>query len=1078
MAAVAAERDLLLGLLALQNGLINQSQLVAAFQSWTLEKSRPLADHLVALGHLGPAQRSVVEALAALHLEAHGGEVEKSLAAVPAGKSTLESLAAVRDPEVERTLSQVGSARPPADDSNADRTPSYAVGTASADGQRFRVLRPHARGGLGAVFVALDAELNREVALKQMLEQHADDPTSRARFLLEAEITGGLEHPGIVPIYGLGTYDRGRPFYAMRFIKGDSLKEAADRVHADESLRQDTSRRALEQRKLLGRLTDVCDAIAYAHSRGVLHRDIKPGNVIVGRYGETLVVDWGLAKATGRPDPGAGPGERTLVPSSASGSAETLPGSSLGTPAYMSPEQAEGDLEHLGPRSDVYSLGATLYYLLTGRPAFEGDLHEMIRAVQRGEFPPPRRLDPAIDPALEAVCKKAMAHRPGDRYASPKALSEDIERWMADEPVSAWREPMSRRARRWANRNRTAASSAAVALVAGVVGLAAVLAVQTRSNAALKAANNDLAAANAKVTRANADLAAANGRERARFALAQEAIRTFHSGVSEDVLLKQEEFKVLRTKLLQGARDFYRKLEALLQDQTDRESRLALARAYNDVGELSRQLDSIKEAEGVQRRALALFEDLVREDSSDVRARLGMARTLGHLRAILYSTGRRMDSLAALMRALDLLRTLAEEAPSDQNLRVEWARAEISHAASLIDNRPDEALVLAQRAREILDTVAEADAPTERGRSERVELYGAMAMALKNAGRIEEGLAAYREACATGEALVRANPDDPQIAHELARNLGNMGLALGDAGRHVEAIVAFDRALEVLKLAAKGHPTLIMLRATTAWIETARASSLDVHGRHEEALESLGRARVAREALIKANPAVIRNREQLVRVHYQAAAIHRRAGRMEQAVEAYKEARRVAMGMIRDNPAHANARSFLSWADAGLANHLNAMRRPIEALNYADEAVEIGRRIVEADRRARESVSSLASAVRERGIALKELGRPADAASALREAIALNRGLENPEPVDIYDIACCFSLLSTVFGDVDSGATADEAMATLQRAIVAGYREPAHMRQDTDLDPIRSRPDFRALMLDLEFPANPFALGR
>jgi serine/threonine protein kinase len=139
----------------------------------------------------------------------------------------------------------------------------------------------------------------------------------------------------------------------MRLIKGDSLKEAADRFHTDEALKGDHGRRALELRKLLRRFTDVCDAIGYAHARGVLHRDIKPGNIIVGKYGETLVVDWGLAKATGRADPGAGAGERTLIPSSASGSAETLAGSALGTPAYMSPEQAEGDIEHLGPRSDV-----------------------------------------------------------------------------------------------------------------------------------------------------------------------------------------------------------------------------------------------------------------------------------------------------------------------------------------------------------------------------------------------------------------------------------------------------------------------------------------------------------------------------------------------------------------------------------------------------------------------------------------------------------------------------------------------------------------------------------------------------
>ena len=218
------------------------------------------------------------------------------------------------------------------------------------------------------MFVALDGELTREVAVKQILDSHADDPASRARFVLEAEITGGLEHPGIVPVYGLGTYGDGRPYYAMRFIRGETLKEAIGHFHGDRVLKNDVGRRSLELRKLLRRFMDVCNAIGYAHSRGVLHRDIKPGNVIVGKHGETLLVDWGLAKATGKSDPSSG--ERTLLPSSADGSSETLPGSALGTPAYMSPEQAEGNLEVLD-RAVTSSVWATLYCLLTGRPPVE-----------------------------------------------------------------------------------------------------------------------------------------------------------------------------------------------------------------------------------------------------------------------------------------------------------------------------------------------------------------------------------------------------------------------------------------------------------------------------------------------------------------------------------------------------------------------------------------------------------------------------------------------------------------------------------------------------------------------------------
>ncbi len=286
--------------------MIQQPQLVAAFHAWTCDKSRPLGDHLVALGHLTPSQRSAVDAIAAIHVEAHGGDAEKSLTALPAAPAARAGLVALGDPELTGTVSQFAAARTNRDrdrDPDADRTATLIVGSATSDGQRFRVLRPHARGGLGAVFVALDSELHREVALKRILDHHADDPASRTRFVLEAEVTGGLEHPGIVPVYGLGHGPDGRPYYAMRLIRGGSLKEAVDQFHADGAMKTDAGRRSLELRKLLRRFVDVCNTVAYAHSRGVLHRDLKPANVVVGRYGETLVVDWGLAKPMGPPSP-------------------------------------------------------------------------------------------------------------------------------------------------------------------------------------------------------------------------------------------------------------------------------------------------------------------------------------------------------------------------------------------------------------------------------------------------------------------------------------------------------------------------------------------------------------------------------------------------------------------------------------------------------------------------------------------------------------------------------------------------------------------------------------------------------
>ncbi len=259
-----------------------------------------------------------------------------------------------------RPASSISASPTPTARRRRDSTASWDEDNAATDAEgRFRIVRFHDRGALGEVFIARDQQLHRIVALKRIKLDHATDKDKRARFVVEAEITGRLEHPGIVPVYGLGTYDDGRPFYAMRFIRGDNLKAAIEQFHKAEDKGRDPGERTLALLKLLRRFLDVCNAIDYAHSRGVLHRDLKPGNIMLGKFGETLVVDWGLAKSVGRPE--AAPAsatmdDRTLVPQSGSDLRGTELGARLGTPAYMSPEQAAGRIADLGPASDVYSL--------------------------------------------------------------------------------------------------------------------------------------------------------------------------------------------------------------------------------------------------------------------------------------------------------------------------------------------------------------------------------------------------------------------------------------------------------------------------------------------------------------------------------------------------------------------------------------------------------------------------------------------------------------------------------------------------------------------------------------------------
>ena len=476
--------NLLFGLLALQNNFIDREALLAAFNTWLVNKSRSLGRILLERGVLTASRHMLMDALVKEHISVHGNDPQKSLAVISSIGSVREDLLRIPDHDLHASLSQVSVARNEQNDDPFGTVASASVGDLTSTGSRFRILRPHAKGGLGEVFVARDTELHREVALKEIQDRYADDPLYRARFKFEAEITGGLEHPGIVPVYGLGHDPSGRPFYAMRFIRGESLKEAIHGFHQREKLTgRHPGQMALELRELLGRFIDVCDAVAYAHSRGVLHRDLKPGNIMLGRYGETLVVDWGLARELQGPDAGhsAGGVEHPLRPPSGSQLDSTQAGATVGTPAYMSPEQAAGRLDALGARSDVYCLGATMYHLLTGRAPCEAEqIGEVYQKVMTGNIPRPRSLNHRIAPALESICLKALALRPDDRYESAEDLKSDVERWLADEPVTAKQEPIHERLARWGRHHKPFVAGLMVFLLIVPTALAAIWVIWNR----------------------------------------------------------------------------------------------------------------------------------------------------------------------------------------------------------------------------------------------------------------------------------------------------------------------------------------------------------------------------------------------------------------------------------------------------------------------------------------------------------------------------------------------------------------------------------------------------------------------
>jgi serine/threonine protein kinase/tetratricopeptide (TPR) repeat protein len=377
----------------------------------------------------------------------------------------------------------------------------------------YRNLRFHAAGALGEVFLARNAELNRDVALKFLKPGRQRDATSLRRFLQEAEVTGRLEHPGVVPIYGLGTDPSGAPCYAMRLIRGETLQEAIDAFHAAERPGRDPSERSLALRELLSRFVSVCNTVAYAHSRGILHRDLKPRNVMLGRYDETLLVDWGLAKPFERSvDQASDSAEEPVTPSSGSGS-DTPTVGLVGTLAYMSPEQGHARWDQVGPASDIFGLGAILYAILTSRPPYlAAHRADVLELVKRAEFPRPRQIKPEVPPALEAICQKAMSATPVDRYATAQDLAADVKRWLAGEPVTAYPEPLAACLRRWVRRHqRPVIAMTAAALVAAVASLVFATLISA-SNRRLMAANLTIRQKNAEITRQNRELEKTNKR--------------------------------------------------------------------------------------------------------------------------------------------------------------------------------------------------------------------------------------------------------------------------------------------------------------------------------------------------------------------------------------------------------------------------------------------------------------------------------------------------------------------------------------------------------------------------------------
>jgi len=435
--ASTRQRDLLLGVVAVRLKFVTSEQLAEATGAWAEDDGRGLGQVLAELGHLTEKNLMLLNQVVDDRVAAHGGDAETTLVTMGGDRAVHESFAAsiTVDDDGVRTLDVATTDEVAFGDSGEDmaaRVDGDTVTVAHPD--RYVIRGEYGRGAMGRVLAAFDAHVGRVVALKELLigggypgSSGKATPTSpqeqaMARFLREARITGQLEHPAIVPVYEIARRADGSIFYTMKLVRGDTLGQ---RIKKCKSMS--------ERLQILPQFNQICQAMAYAHSKGVIHRDLKPHNVMIGEFGETVVLDWGLAKVKGADDFQAKDIERGLELIKQAKVTDTIEGSPMGTPAYMSPEQAAGKIDRIDERSDVWGLGAMLYELLTGDIPFPGKSAQVVMLkVISEDVVPVREKEPNAPAELCAICERCLARDYESRYANAKDLAEEVGKVVVD----------------------------------------------------------------------------------------------------------------------------------------------------------------------------------------------------------------------------------------------------------------------------------------------------------------------------------------------------------------------------------------------------------------------------------------------------------------------------------------------------------------------------------------------------------------------------------------------------------------------------------------------------------------------
>ncbi len=987
----------------------------------------------------------------------------------------------------------------------AAATTAPAAGVGGAVGVGGTVIGPYklveviGEGGMGTVWLAQQTEPVKRLAALKVIKAGMDSRQVLARFEAERQALALMDHPHIAKVLDAGATPDGRPYFVMELVKGTPLTTFCDE-------------RRLTPRQRLELFVPVCQAVQHAHQKGVIHRDLKPSNVLVALYDSRpvpKVIDFGVAKAAGQPLT-----EKTLV---------TGLGAVVGTPEYMSPEQAQLNQLDIDTRSDVYSLGVLLYELLTGTTPLqkkrvkEAALLEVLRLV-REEEPPrpstrlsttaelpsiaanrglePKKLSGLVRGELDWIVMKALEKDRNRRYETVNGFAMDVQRYLADEPVQACPPSALYRLKKFVRRNKgpvLAASLVLLALVAGIVGT---------TWQAVRAAN-----------RAEGERLAKE-RAEANFALANEAVEKYLGTVTNDPDLKRADFHRLRKKLLESALPFVQKLTA--QKSADPEVEASRGRAFHRLAGVRSWLGENEAAVGDFEAARAIFARLTADFPAVPAYRYELAKSLNYLGQTLDHVGKRGESEAAFRQALSNWEKLDADFPSlPHQYRGEFAvcHNQLGNVLNGAGKR-EEAEAAYRRALDIRAKLA-ADFPTvPEYRMRLAQSHNNLGSLLNALGKSEQAAAAFGQALAIQEKLVAEFPAEPDYRWELARNYANLGILLSRRRKHQDAEAAQRRALGNWEKLAADFPTVPEYRKVVAQAYENLGVQLALQGKHSDAAAALRQAVDIYEKLAAGSPTVVEYRRLLATSRNSLGGVLYEWGKHAEAKPEYRQSLDIMEKLAIDFPNDSRFEVEFGGCYCNFGNLVRDSGQPEAALGWFQKAIARLEPVLAKESRLVQARQFLRNSHWGRAQALDALGRHAEAVREWERALELDDGhdteflrsklaesrlrrfrkdkdaagclaaaaeyeaLKRTDAGALYDAACNRAVCAAVILEDPKtpGADAprlakeqaDLAMAWLHKAVAAGFKDAEHMKQDKDLDVLREREDFKKLLAELQ----------